>query len=58
MIVHYTLMCFSWRNPHTFIYLKPEKKKKTTFRAEAMEPSHIGHYGEYPPPPPPGVIDF
>ena len=50
-------MCFSWRNFHTFIYLKPEKKKKT-FRAEAMEPPHIGHYREYPPPPPPGVIDF
>ena len=55
MIVHYTLMWFSWRNPHAFIYLKPEKKKKKkTFRAEAMEPPHIGHYREYPPPPSPG----
>ena len=23
------------------------KKKKKTFRGEAMEPSHIGHYREY-----------
>ena len=45
IVFHYLLMYFSQRNPYPFIYTRPEKKKKHSFRAEAL-------------PPPPGVIDF